>query len=146
VLAITIGPVPEGEAEGPDVTVIRPFHHGEFCAGLTALKAVLSNEGDEQPFIGPWQWGSGHRQLSDPLSGRRVRLTEKETAILRYLAASPHAVSREDLLSAVWGYSPAITTHTLETHIYKLRQKIEPDPSQSSLILTEEGGYRLARP
>jgi DNA-binding response OmpR family regulator len=71
-------------------------------------------------------------------------LTEKETAILRYLyRAGRKAVPREVLLQEVWGYNSAVTTHTLETHVYRLRQKIEPDPANSRLLMTDPGGYRL---
>ena len=76
--------------------------------------------------------------------GRKVRLTEKETSILKYLyRAGAKAVSREELLTEVWGYNAGVTTHTLETHIYRLRQKIEPEPGQARLLLTDAGGYRL---
>ena len=76
--------------------------------------------------------------------GKKVRLTEKETNILKYLyRAGAKAVSREELLTEVWGYNAGVTTHTLETHIYRLRQKIEPDPANARLLLTEAGGYRL---
>ena len=74
---------------------------------------------------------------------KRVRLTEKETNILKYLQRAGGTVSREVLLHEVWGYNPAVSTHTLETHIYRLRQKIEKDPSHAQLLLTESGGYRL---
>ena len=76
--------------------------------------------------------------------GKKVRLTEKETSILKYLyRAGAKAVSREELLTEVWGYNAGVTTHTLETHIYRLRQKIEPEPGQARLLLTDAGGYRL---
>jgi DNA-binding response OmpR family regulator len=74
----------------------------------------------------------------------KVRLTEKETSILKYLyRAGDKVVGREVLLHEVWGYNPAVTTHTLETHIYRLRQKIELDPAHAKLLVTESGGYRL---
>ena len=77
-------------------------------------------------------------------SGKRLRLTEKEAAILKFLyRAGGKPVPRQILLNEVWGYNSAVTTHTLETHIYRLRQKIEPDPTNSRLLLTEGGGYRL---
>jgi DNA-binding response OmpR family regulator len=76
--------------------------------------------------------------------GGKLRLTEKETAILRFLyRADQQVVSRETLLREVWGYNANVTTHTLETHIYRLRQKIERDPSSAQLLVTEAGGYKL---
>jgi DNA-binding response OmpR family regulator len=73
-----------------------------------------------------------------------VRLTEKETAILKYLyRAGAKVVNRETLLSEVWGYNSGVTTHTLETHVYRLRQKMERDPSAAVILVTEPGGYRL---
>jgi DNA-binding response OmpR family regulator len=75
--------------------------------------------------------------------GKKIRLTDKETNILKYLyRAGGKVVSREELLTEVWGYNAGVTTHTLETHVYRLRQKIEPDPS-ARLLMTEAGGYRL---
>jgi DNA-binding response OmpR family regulator len=82
--------------------------------------------------------------LQDPAKNRRIRLTEKEAAILKFLyRAGTRAVARQVLLNEVWGYNAAVTTHTLETHIYRLRQKIEPDPANARLLVTEGGGYRL---
>jgi len=76
--------------------------------------------------------------------GNKVRLTEKETAILRYLyRAGQRPVSREILLQEVWGYNSGVTTHTLETHIYRLRQKVERDAANPAILVTEAGGYKL---
>jgi len=76
--------------------------------------------------------------------GNKVRLTEKETAILRYLyRAGQRPVSRETLLQEVWGYNSGVTTHTLETHIYRLRQKVEKDAASPAILVTEAGGYKL---
>ena len=75
---------------------------------------------------------------------KKVRLTEKETAILKYLyRAGDKVVGRAVLLDEVWGYNAGVTTHTLETHIYRLRQKIEPEPGQARILVTDQGGYRL---
>jgi DNA-binding response OmpR family regulator len=77
-------------------------------------------------------------------NGNKVRLTEKETSILKFLyRASEKMVTRETLLTEVWGYNTGVTTHTLETHIYRLRQKIEKDPARAELLITETGGYKL---
>ena len=76
-------------------------------------------------------------------TGRRIHLTEKETAILRYLYRAGETVPRETLLQEVWGYNSGVTTHTLETHIYRLRQKIEKDAAAPAILVTEAGGYKL---
>ena len=74
-----------------------------------------------------------------------MKLTEKETAILAFLHRTrQRAVPRQELLREVWGYNPAVTTHTLETHVYRLRRKIEEIPAKARLLITEPGGYRLA--
>ena len=78
------------------------------------------------------------------VDGRKVRLTEKETNILKFLHANAGTVPRDILLHEVWGYGPAVATHTLETHIYRLRKKIEQDPAKAQILLTEGGGYRLS--
>jgi DNA-binding response OmpR family regulator len=80
----------------------------------------------------------------DEAARRKVHLTEKETSILKYLyRTGAQVVSREKLLGEVWGFNAAVTTHTLETHVYRLRQKIEKDPSRAEILVTEQGGYRL---
>ena len=77
-------------------------------------------------------------------AGTRLRLTEKETAILRFLyRAGPQVVGRDVLLREVWGYNSGVSTHTLETHIYRLRKKIEADPAHARVLVTDAGGYRL---
>ena len=94
--------------------------------------------------LGAYEFRPAAKMLVDE-KGRKIRLTEKETNIRKYLyRAGEKAVSREELLAEVWGYNAGVTTHTLETHVYRLRQKIEPDPANARLLLTEQGGYRLA--
>ena len=93
--------------------------------------------------IGPYQFKPAMKLLIDP-DGKKVRLTEKETNILKYLyRAGGESISREELLDKVWGYHREANTHTLETHVYRLRQKIEPDPQRARILITESGGYRL---
>ncbi len=73
-----------------------------------------------------------------------VKLTEKEVAIIKYLyKCRDRIVTKNELLQEVWGYSPDVSTHTIETHIYRLRQKVEHEDAEAQLILTEDGGYRL---
>lgn len=80
--------------------------------------------------------------------GQGIRLTEKETEILTYLAMHSRdvPVKRDDLLAAIWGYAEDIETHTLETHIYRLRQKIEDNPSEPVFLITSDEGYRFPGP
>jgi DNA-binding response OmpR family regulator len=93
--------------------------------------------------IGRYQFRPSSKLLIDE-RGSKVRLTEKETAILKFLyRAGERPISRDVLLHEVWGYNSGVTTHTLETHIYRLRQKIEKDPSTAELLVTEAGGYKL---
>ena len=132
-----------GLESGANDYVNKPFR---FAVLLARIRAHLrSHEQSEDAVfrIGPYEFRPAAKVLIDD-KGRKVRLTEKETSILKYLyRAGAKAVSREELLTEVWGYNAGVTTHTLETHIYRLRQKIEPEPGQTRLLLTDAGGYRL---
>ncbi len=132
-----------GLDSGANDYVTKPFKVAVLLARIRAhLRSHESSE-DAVFQIGPYEFRPAAKVLSES-SGKKVRLTDKETSILRYLyRAGQKSVSREELLREVWGYNAAVTTHTLETHIYRLRQKIEPDPALATLLLTETGGYRL---
>ncbi len=94
--------------------------------------------------IGRYTFQPSINVLVNEIEDTKIRLTEKETSILKFLyRAGEKVVSRDVLLNEVWGYKASVTTHTLETHIYRLRQKIERDPSNTELLVTEPGGYRL---
>ena len=128
---------------GANDYVTKPFR---FAVLLARLRAHLrSHEQSEDAVfqIGPYEFRPASKLLVDG-KGRKIRLTEKETNILKYLyRAGAKPVTREELLAEVWGYNAGVTTHTLETHIYRLRQKIEPDPGAARLLITDGGGYRL---
>ena len=132
-----------GLDSGANDYVTKPFR---FAVLLARIRAHLrSHEQSEDAVfrIGPYAFKPAGKMLLDE-RGRRIRLTDKETSILKYLyRAGEKPVSREELLAEVWGYNAGVTTHTLETHIYRLRQKIEPEPGQARLLLTDAGGYRL---
>lgn len=123
--------------------VTKPFRFGVLLARVRAHLRTHEQSEDATLELGGFEFKPASKILVDD-KGKKIRLTEKETAILRYLHRAGRTVPREELLSEVWGYNAGVTTHTLETHVYRLRQKIEPDPAAARLLLTEPGGYRLA--
>ncbi|MCF1505139.1 MULTISPECIES: response regulator transcription factor [Afifella] len=134
-----------GLEAGANDYVVKPFRFAVLLARIRAHLRQHEQSEDATFAIGPYTFRPAAKVLLDA-SGGKVRLTEKETAILKYLyRASEATVSRDTLLSEVWGYNSGVTTHTLETHIYRLRQKIEKDPSNAEILVTEAGGYKLAR-
>ena len=133
-----------GLEAGADDYVTKPFRLSVLLARLRA-HLRQSDHSDAAAFmIGPYTFRPGAKLLTDQSGRRKVRLTEKETAILKYLyRAGDRAIGRDTLLDEVWGYNAGVTTHTLETHVYRLRQKIERDPARAEILVTEPGGYRL---
>jgi DNA-binding response OmpR family regulator len=129
---------------GADECVAKPFRLGTLLARLRALPPRSNHSGNGGPTIGPYDFHPAAKLLLDPGGRRSVRLTEKETAILAYLyRAGDQPIARDTLLGAVWGYQAGVTTHTVETHVYRLRRKIERDPARAEILVTEPGGYRL---
>jgi DNA-binding response OmpR family regulator len=139
---LAIGDRPEQFPEA-DAVLRPPIRIGVL---LTSLRAALVRRGQARPDpdLGPYRFDPSGHGLVRIADGREIRLTAKEAAILRHLRGQDGAtVSRESLLGAVWGYASGVTTHTVETHIYRLRRKIEPDPARPALLLTVPGGYAL---
>lgn len=133
-----------GLDSGANDYVAKPFRFAELLARVRAQLRQLDASEDAEFSLGPYVFKPALKLLASP-HGRDIRLTEKETAILRFLLrAKPKAVARDVLLREVWGYNAGVDTHTLETHVYRLRQKIEPNPGQSTILLTEAEGYALA--
>jgi len=133
-----------GEPEaGASECLAKPFRFAVLLARIRAqLRAHEASEEAAVP-IGPYTFRAGAKTLTSEANGL-LRLTEKEAAILRFLhRAGETIVSRDTLLQEVWGYNASVSTHTLETHIYRLRQKIEIDPTDARILVTEPGGYRL---
>ena len=132
-----------GLEAGANDYVAKPFR---FAVLLARIRAQLrQHEASEDAIfsIGPYSFRPSSKLLTTPKGGK-VRLTEKETAILRYLyRAGSEPVSRETLLQEVWGYNSGVTTHTLETHVYRLRQKVEEDAANPAILVTDAGGYKL---
>ncbi len=133
-----------GLDSGANDYVPKPFKFPVLLARIRAQLRQHEQSEDASFPIGPYNFRPGAKMLIDE-SDRKIRLTEKETNILKFLyRAGGRPVERDVLLREVWGYNSGVTTHTLETHIYRLRQKIEPDPGNATILLTEAGGYRLA--
>jgi DNA-binding response OmpR family regulator len=142
----------EGEADtirglesGANDYVTKPFRLGELVARVRAHLRQHEHSEDAVLHIGPYVFKPAVKMLVDEAAKKKIRLTEKEAAILKYLyRAGQKSVSRETLLGEVWGYNAGVTTHTLETHVYRLRQKIEKDPrKEATILVTDQGGYRL---
>jgi DNA-binding response OmpR family regulator len=133
-----------GLEAGANDYVTKPFRFAVLAARIRAQLRSHEQSEDAVFRIGPYEFRPAAKLLVDERQ-KKIRLTEKETNILKYLyRAGQQPVSREELLAEVWGYNAGVTTHTLETHIYRLRQKIEPEPGAARLLVTEAGGYRLA--
>ena len=132
-----------GLDSGANDYITKPFKFPVLLARLRAQLRTHEQSEDAVFQLGPYTFKPAMKMLIDA-KDRKIRLTEKETNILKYLyRAGAKPVSREELLTEVWGYNAGVTTHTLETHIYRLRQKIEVEPGQARLLLTDAGGYRL---
>ena len=129
---------------GANDYVTKPFRLNVLLARLRAQLRQHEQSEDAVFNVGPYTFMPSSKILLDEETNKKVRLTEKETAILKYLYRSgDKVVGRDTLLGEVWGYNAGVTTHTLETHVYRLRQKIERDPSQAEILVTEPGGYKL---
>lgn len=141
----------DGEADmilgldaGANDYITKPFRLGVLLARLRAQLRQHEQSEDAVFVIGPYNFRPSAKLLASADGKKKIRLTEKETAILKYLfRAGNRPTGREALLNEVWGYNAGVTTHTLETHVYRLRQKIEMDPSKAEILITEPGGYRL---
>ena len=137
--------VVRGLDAGANDYLAKPFRLSELLARVRAQLRTFDNSESADFLIGPYVFRPSRRILQEPIHNRRIKLTSKECAVLKYLyRVGSKAVPRQILLNEIWGYNSKVTSHTLETHMYRLRQKIEADPSQPQLLITENGGYKLA--
>ncbi|URK16721.1 response regulator transcription factor [Thalassospira sp. GO-4] len=133
-----------GLESGANDYVTKPFRLNVLLARIRAHIRQHEKSEDAVFVIGPYSFQPSAKILIETATEKKVRLTEKETSILKFLfRAGDKPVTRETLLDEVWGYNAGVTTHTLETHVYRLRQKIEKDPSNAAILITEPGGYKL---
>jgi DNA-binding response OmpR family regulator len=132
-----------GLEAGANDYVTKPFRFAVLLARIRAQLRQHEQSEDATFSVGPYTFKPSQKLMIDQ-RGSKIRLTEKEASIIRYLyRAGKTVVKRDVLLEEVWGYNSGVTTHTLETHVYRLRQKIERDPSKAEILVTESGGYRL---
>ncbi len=132
-----------GLEAGANDYVTKPFRFAVLLARMRAQLRQHEQSEDATFTVGPYTFRPAQKLLTTQ-SGQKIRLTEKEAAIIRFLyRADQKVVTRDVLLEEVWGYNSGVTTHTLETHVYRLRQKIESDPSNAEILVTENGGYKI---
>jgi DNA-binding response OmpR family regulator len=132
-----------GLDSGANDYVTKPFRFAVLLARIRSQLRQHEHSEDAQYKVGPYLFKPSSKMLVRD-DNKKIRLTEKETAIIKFLyRAGEQSIGRETLLADVWGYNAGVSTHTLETHIYRLRQKIEKDPAHAEILVTEGGGYKL---
>ena len=143
----------EGEADtilgldsGANDYVTKPFRIGVLLARLRSHLRQYELSEDASFPVGPYTFRPAAKILHHNLEDRDISLSDKESAILKYLYRADDAMVTCDMLyNEIWDYNATLMTHTLQTHIYRLRQKIEEHPSQPEILVSEPGGYRLVR-
>ena len=137
------GDIVLGLEAGANDYIIKPLRLGELIARIRNQLRQFRASDDAEFEIGNLSFVPANKMLYEIGSDRMQALTEKEATILKFLyRASPNDVTKDELLAEVWGFQNGISTHTLETHIYRLRKKISR-LTKKQLVLTIEKGYRL---
>ena len=135
--------IPDDHNYKADEYIIKPFRYPVLLKSIETQLYKFKKSENTQYNIGNYVFKPNSKILESN-ENRSIRLTEKENNILKFLYKNlGNVIRRETLLHEVWGYNSKVTTHTLETHIYRLRQKIEDDPSNACFLITEPGGYKL---
>lgn len=128
---------------GANDFISRPFSLRVVLARIRSHLRQHEESGEAALPLGPYSFLPGKRIVMDH-ARRRIRLTVKEARILRCLiGAEGQPVPRATLLGEIWDHGAFVKSHTLETHVYRLRRKIEPDPKRPAILLTDQGGYRI---
>jgi DNA-binding winged helix-turn-helix (wHTH) protein len=145
VVTLRLADVTTPGGTNPPDALSTPLRLGTFIDAVIRNATVKTR--NKTFLLGPWLVSADGMTLTDSRKGTVVRLTEKERDILMKLREKMgRVIDRQALLNEIWGYGKEIETHTLETHIYRLRQKIERDPAKPQWLVTEDAGYRLELP
>lgn len=127
-----------------DIIIKKPFSLDNFLDMLKSSINIFDNSSEGCIKFNDYELWPTKKEIINKRNSETTKLTEKEVAILKYLyKAQGRIISKNELLQEVWGYSPDSSTHTIETHIYRLRNKVEHEDADSQIIVTEEGGYKL---
>ncbi len=136
--------VVRGMDSGANDYLAKPFRWNELLARLRVQLRTLDSSEASVFAIGPYLFRPAKKRLDGRGKNGHIPLTNTEVALLRFLyRQSPAAVDRQMLTNEIWGHNSHVTTHALDTHIYRLRQKMEANPGTPALLLLERGGYRL---
>ena len=124
--------------------IYKPLSLENLLNQIRSKLVLLDNSTDGYLYFNQYELRPLDKEIYNERNGETIKLTEKEVAIIKFLYKNKDKiVSKNDLLQEVWGYSPDVSTHTIETHIYRLRQKVEHEDTSAQLIVTEDGGYKL---
>ena len=133
----------EGLEAGANDYVTKPLRMGELLARIHTQLRQFKASDDARFELADLSFVPANKMLHKMGCGRMQALTEKETTILKFLyCAFPESATKDELLTEVWGIQNGLTTHTLETHIYRLRQKIGR-LTKTPIVITTQNGYRL---
>lgn len=114
-------------------------------AKIRAHIRARARDGHYRAKIGKFWFLRDQNALLADKDGKRIPLTVRETNLLSFLLRQPNkTVETERIYRELWGYRSTITSHTVQTHVYRLRQKIEPDPGKPSILVSDRTGYCLA--
>ncbi|MBE6443936.1 MAG: hypothetical protein E7020_04640 [Alphaproteobacteria bacterium] len=125
-------------------TIIKPLVLSSFIDDIKSSINIFENSNDGLLEFNKYKLYPSRKEILNLRNNETIKLTEKEVAIIKYLYKNQgKIVSKNDLMQEVWGYVADVATHTVETHIYRLRQKVEQDDVSAQLIQTSDGGYKL---
>ena len=130
------------DSAGVAETFLKPFRLGHLMSRLKYYLETAPLLRDRIIAFGPYRLEPQNRRVFREKDADPIHLTEKETALLVFLAQNNNPATRQDILANVWGYDERIDTHTLETHVYQLRRKL--DKEGENWLLNEAGTYHLA--